>query len=87
MNEQANPPPPPENTSVEAAAALSICESLLIALSDLDVITDKDAHDVLLDAAATHRTAAETAKDPHMHTAVADLIEVIMNGQNSVRKI
>ena len=87
MNEHSNPPAPPENTSIEAAAALSICESLLVALNDLKVITDKDAHDVLLDAAETHRSAARTAKDPHMHGAVADLIEIIMNGHNSVRKI
>lgn len=87
MNDHSNTPPPPAIKSVEAAAALSICESLLVALNDLKVITDKDAHNVLLDAAESHRTAAAEAKDPHMHAAVADLIEDIMNGNNSVRKI
>jgi hypothetical protein len=73
--------------NVNGAAALSICESMLIALNDLKIINDKDAHNVLLDAAATHRSAGPSSEDPGMHTAVADLIEKIMNGKNSVRRI
>jgi len=66
---------------------LSICESILIALNDLKILNDKEAHNVLLDAAATHRTAAPSSDDPGMHTAVANLIELIMDGKNSVRRI
>lgn len=73
--------------SVAGAAALSICESLLIALNDLEVIGDKDAHAVLTDAIASHRQAIPTSDDPESHRAVADLIEKIMKGRNSVRKI
>lgn len=73
--------------SVAGAAALSICESLLIALNDLKVIGDKDAHAVLKDAIETHRNAIPTSGDPESHRAVAELIEKIMNGKNSVRKI
>lgn len=39
------------------AAALSICESLLIALNDLKIINDKETRAVLTDAAETHRIA------------------------------
>ena len=73
--------------SVAGAAAISICESLLIALNDLDVMSDKDAHAVLTDAIESHRNAIPTSEDPESHRAVADLIEKIMNGKNSVRKI
>ena len=73
--------------SVAGKAALSICESLLIALNDLEVIGDKDAHRVLTDAIETHRSAIPTSDDPESHRAVADLIEKIMKGKNSVRKI
>ena len=87
MNHQPNAPKAQNAENVTAAAALSICESILIALNDLKIINDKDVHNVLLDAAATHRDAAPASNDPGMHTAVADLIEKIMNGKNSVRRI
>lgn len=79
----------PDDTdkTTAGAAALSICESLLIALNDLKIISDEDAHAVLEDAAATHRSAISDSKNPEEHRAVAALIERIMNGKNSVRKI
>lgn len=74
-------------TSTAGSAALSICESLLIALNDLKVFDDKEARTVLVDAAATHRHAA-TIESPgsEEHLAVADLIDRIIDGKNSVRK-
>ena len=87
MNDHVNAPKTQSAEKVTAAAALSICESILIALNDLKIMNDKDAHNVLLDAAATHRDAAPSSPDPGLHTAVADLIEKIMNGKNSVRRI
>ena len=41
------------------SAALSICESLLIALNDLAIIDDAQTRAVLIDAAATHRNAVD----------------------------
>ena len=68
-------------------AALSICESLLIALNELKIMSDKEAHAVLVDAAATHRHAIPASQHPEEHRAVATLIERIMDGKNSVRRI
>ena len=72
---------------VPGAAALSICESMLIALNDRKILNDKDARDVLADAAQSHRSAAPESTNAEMHLAVATLIEKIMNGENSVRRI
>jgi hypothetical protein len=38
-------------------AALSICESLLLALGDLEIMGEKEALGVIDDAAAAHRGA------------------------------
>ena len=67
-------------------AALSICESLLIALNDLKIFDDKETRAVLQDAAATHRDAIAGSPDAGEHRAVADLIDRIIDGKNSVRK-
>jgi hypothetical protein len=39
----------------DGVAALGICESLLIALTELKVISEQDARDLLTDVAAAHR--------------------------------
>lgn len=69
------------------AAALSICESLLIALNDLKIFDDKEARAVLQDAADSHRNAMSGSKNPDEHRAIADLIERIADGKNSVRAL
>jgi len=74
------------------SAALSICESLLIALNDLKIIDDKETRAVLVDAAQTHRNAITDAPSTELHSpnseehrAIADLIDRIVDGRNSVR--
>ena len=42
--------------SVQGAAALSICESLLLCLGDMGLMTDKDVIGILEDAASAHVT-------------------------------
>ena len=46
----------------DGMAALGICESLLIALTDLKIIGEKDARDLLADVATTHNEAARHRK-------------------------
>lgn len=77
-----------EDMTTAGAAALSICESLLIALNDLAIIDDAQTRAVLVDAAATHRNAAdgEESLSPDQHRAVAELIDCIIAGKNSVRR-
>ena len=62
------------------AAALSICESLLLALSDLHIIAVKDACNVLDDAAATHRGAVDAGENGDLNGRVVGIIERISAG-------
>lgn len=67
-------------------AALSICESLLLALNDHDVLPESDIVGVLADAASTHENAAVEGEDRETHLGVAALIRKIIAGGNSVRR-
>lgn len=67
-------------------AALSICESLLLALSDHEVIDEAEVLGILRDAATAHRNAIPLAGgDGAAHEEAASLIEAIVDGGNSVR--
>lgn len=71
--------------SASGIAALSICESLLVALSDLNVITATDAGGVLKDAAAAHHGAIDaSAANAATHREVAAIIDRIIAGGNSI---
>ena len=65
-------------------AALSICESLLLALNDRNILPESEIIGVLRDAATTHAQA--TGGDPDLHREVVKLIERIIDGGNSVRR-
>ena len=73
------------NVNAAGLAALSICESLLLSLTDLKVIGGAEAVAILEDAAAAHRGASGEAKEPQQHLDAADVIERIIKGKNSVR--
>jgi len=72
---------------VRGAAALAICESLLLALNDRKILPEHEIVGVLRDAASAHDNDLDL-KDGHseMHTAVAVLINLIIDGGNSVRR-
>lgn len=72
---------------IAGLAALSICESLLLSLTDLEVMDRDEALAVLEDAATAHRRAMAEATDQHLHRDVADLIERIIKGRNSGRPL
>jgi len=78
--------PEDKDKTTAGTAALSICESLLIALNDLKIIDDTETRAVLEDAAESHRNAIALSSNPEEHRSVAALIERIIDGKNSVRK-
>ena len=67
-------------------AALSICESLLLAMNDRNILPETEIMGVLRDAAATHENATGTENEIAAHLAVAKLINLIISGGNSVRR-
>ena len=64
-------------------AALSICESLLLALSDLKIMGARDAAGVLEDAAAAHRCAGAGTASAELHQEVVVAIDRIIAAGNS----
>jgi hypothetical protein len=73
------------STDADGMAALGICESMLLALTDLKIISDKDARDLLTDVATTHTEAATKSTNPARHQAVVGIVQRILAGRNGVR--
>lgn len=71
---------------VSGTAALAICESLLLALNDRNVLPEAEIVGILKDAAAAHHHTPKDDGRTELHAAVADLINGILAGGNSVRR-
>lgn len=71
---------------VAGLAALAICESLLLALNDRNILPEREIMGVLRDAAAAHSNAGTEKDGSAENKAVAALINKIINGGNSVRR-
>ena len=68
-------------------AALAICESMLLSLTENKIIDQAEARAILEDAAAAHRNSMPLLTDggAAAHEEAATLIEAILKGGNSVR--
>ena len=67
-------------------AALSICESLLLALGDSKVMGEQEIVGIISDAADAHRFAGGSARAISLHTEVTAILDRIIAGGNSVRR-
>ena len=76
-----------DHSTTSGVAALSICEALLLALNDAKVLPEKEIIGVLKDAAASHENAGGSDTEIEEHNAVATLINKIIAGGNSVRRL
>ena len=74
-------------TDFSGTAALAICESLLLALNDRKVLPESEIVGILEDAAAAHLNMPEGNSNAALHAAVAALIQGILDGGNSVRRL
>ena len=66
-------------------AALAICESLLLSLTESAVLSVKEARSILEDAMTANQNAVPLKADGEQHKAAAEVIELILAGHNSVR--
>ena len=66
-------------------AALGICESLLLALTDLKVVSEEEVRALLTDVATANAEAATSSQTPGQHQAVAEIVRRILAGKNGVR--
>jgi hypothetical protein len=71
---------------VSGTAALAICESLLLALNDRNILPESEIVGILKDAAAAHHHTPAADGRTDLHAAVAALINGILAGGNSVRR-
>jgi hypothetical protein len=76
-----------DHADYSGMAALSICEALLLALSDHKLLPEHEIVGVLHDAAAAHENALGTEAERKAHQAVVSLIRRIIAGGNSVRSV
>jgi hypothetical protein len=72
----------PHFRDAEGLAALGICESLVLALTELKIITEQAARDLLTDVVTTHTDAAAVSCTPEKHQAVVDILHRIIAGKN-----
>ena len=75
----------PRFNDADGMAALGICESLLIALTDHGIISEQDARDLLTDVATAHEEAAALSQTPERDRAVAMIVRRILAGKNGLR--
>ena len=75
----------PDTHAAAGLAALSICESLLLALVDRKIMSPKDARGIFTDVIDAHRNAADltTGADADLHRRVVAQVRGIMAGGNS----
>jgi hypothetical protein len=71
--------------NADGAAALSICESLILALIDLKIFSDEDVLALLTDVATAHNEAAILSQAPEKHQAVVEIVQRILAGKSGVR--
>ncbi len=76
----------PNQNEYSGVAALTICEALMLAINDHNILPEGEIVGVLRDAAETHRNAVGKDGNSDMHQGVADLITRIIDSGNSVRR-
>jgi hypothetical protein len=78
------------STDIDGAAsglaALSICESLLLAMGDLKIMGEEEIVGIVTDAADAHRDAEGSVKDNVLHLQVVAILDRIVAGGNSIRR-
>lgn len=75
-----------DGASIDGLAALVICESLLLALNDRNVMPEEVILEVLASAAKTLDSTEIGTGDTQTKTDAAKLIRKIIAGRNSVRR-
>jgi hypothetical protein len=76
-----------DGSGAAGLAALSVCEAILLSLTDNAIIDEAEAKAILTDAAAAHRGAAPLSDGyAREHEQAAAIIEAIRDGGNAVRR-
>jgi hypothetical protein len=73
------------NDAASGLAALSICESLLLAIGDLE-LNEKEVVGLVADAAEAHRNAGESARNKGLNREAVAILDRIVARGNSMRR-
>lgn len=77
-----------ESPGAAGLAALAVCESILLSLTENNLIDESEAKGILVDAAAAHRGAVPLADGSASdHAEAAGLLEEMIKHGNSVRRV
>ena len=74
-----------QQRDVHGAAALAICESLLLALNDRKILPEREIIGILRDAAASHANTPPGDGKEDMHRDVADRKSTRLNSSHVLR--
>ncbi|MGD0720332.1 MAG: hypothetical protein ABR970_04705 [Roseiarcus sp.] len=74
------------NSAAPGVAALSICESLLLALGDLKLMGENEVVGVVVDAASAHRNVGGSSRARALNIEVVAILDRIVAGGNSIRR-
>lgn len=77
------------DSEASAAAAIALCESLLLALNDLQILPETEILGILNDAAAALDAGSgqlDGSDGSAVNRAAAEIIREIIEGGNSVRR-
>ena len=78
----------PNDSGAAGFAALSVCESILLSLTENNIIDEAEAKAILEDAAAAHRGAVPLADGAGGdHAEAAALLEAMIQHGNAVRRV
>lgn len=75
----------PQRSKVSGQAALTLCESMLLAMNDGKVLPEAIIVGILVHAAKSLERVVPDAELQAGRSAAAALINAIINGRNSVR--
>ena len=76
----------PQVYDADGLAALGICVSLLLALTEGKIISEKDARDLRSDVVTSHTEAVDASEPPQRHRAVVEIVQRILGGKDGVRR-
>jgi hypothetical protein len=74
------------NNLAAGCAALAICESLLLALTEAKILDSHDVRGVLQDAATVHRDAESAMMEAAVHREAAQMIECIISSHSALSR-
>lgn len=73
-----------DSNQASGLAAIALCESLLLALTDNNLLSQEEVGNILDDAEQALRQASQASKDDNTAKSAADVLLRISQGRNAI---